>query len=415
MEWLGALISGLAAITVGLISNVVQNYQNDKNNSIQNTLNIINDKEQEKLLQQQLQSNEKINSQNIQSNENLTQQNIVSNENISNQNIQLQKEINAQNIAFQQSENEITRQREDTALQRKMADGLAAGLSPLGAMGYTGASSSVLTAPSFDGTGIGSALSSLMGSNSSAINSLIGANSSSRTSLMNSNNSALHTYAQRKQEQHLNYIAQQNSYSERKMALTQQHNDMIYKSLDSALNVMEKVKEYKLFKQQFRQNDQDYKNSVANYEGILKSNLGKDFDNIIKNSESEWYKSHPYQKFDKDQLIFELVNAINNKFNNGKSIDETIKSISSEQIEKIVQNALDSARSNTSSWEKEVISKLNPDSPFIGTLFGDSAIENLFYKNKMPLQENWYWKYKTDKKWRSWLINQANEFIKNEK
>lgn len=63
------------------------------------------------------------------------------------QNIALQREINSQNIAFQQSENAITREREDNAVQRAAADMTAAGLSKTLAAGNP-ASAQSLQAPS---------------------------------------------------------------------------------------------------------------------------------------------------------------------------------------------------------------------------------------------------------------------------
>ena len=61
-------------------------------------------------------------------------------------NIQLQRDINNQNIAFQQQENDITRMREDNAVQRAAADMTAAGLSKTLAAGHP-ASAQGLTAP----------------------------------------------------------------------------------------------------------------------------------------------------------------------------------------------------------------------------------------------------------------------------
>lgn len=61
-------------------------------------------------------------------------------------NIQLQRDINNQNIAFQQQENDITRMREDNAVQRAAADMTAAGLSKTLAAGNP-ASAQGLTAP----------------------------------------------------------------------------------------------------------------------------------------------------------------------------------------------------------------------------------------------------------------------------
>lgn len=85
---------------------------------------------------------------------------------INNQNLKLQREMNQQNQAnwqtefdynksvnqrnfdYQVSQNALTRQREDTAIQRQVADAEAAGLSPLAVAGSGGASSSVVSAPS---------------------------------------------------------------------------------------------------------------------------------------------------------------------------------------------------------------------------------------------------------------------------
>lgn len=68
------------------------------------------------------------------------------NQSIAEQNIEFQKWANEQNIAFQTEQNNITRQREDTAVQRAAADMTAAGLSKTLAAGNP-ASAQALTAP----------------------------------------------------------------------------------------------------------------------------------------------------------------------------------------------------------------------------------------------------------------------------
>lgn len=85
---------------------------------------------------------------------------------INNQNLALQREMNQQNQAnwqaqfdynksvndrnfnYQVSQNALTRQREDNAIQRQVADAESAGISPLAVAGSGGASSSVVSAPS---------------------------------------------------------------------------------------------------------------------------------------------------------------------------------------------------------------------------------------------------------------------------
>lgn len=75
------------------------------------------------------------------------------NQNIANQNLQYQRDANAQNIAFQReindtnyyrqlAENNLTREREDTAVQRAMNDVTNAGLSKTLATGLSASSSS---------------------------------------------------------------------------------------------------------------------------------------------------------------------------------------------------------------------------------------------------------------------------------
>lgn len=62
-----------------------------------------------------------------------------------------QTEINNKNIKFQQTENAITRAREDNAHQREVNDLMSAGLSPLANL--TGAGAASMTAPSADASG----------------------------------------------------------------------------------------------------------------------------------------------------------------------------------------------------------------------------------------------------------------------
>lgn len=85
---------------------------------------------------------------------------------INDKNLALQREMNQQNLANWQTEfeynksinqrnfdytvaqNALTRQREDNAIQRQVADAESAGLSPLAVVGSGGANSSVVSAPS---------------------------------------------------------------------------------------------------------------------------------------------------------------------------------------------------------------------------------------------------------------------------
>lgn len=68
------------------------------------------------------------------------------NQNVAQENIAAQKTANQENIAFQKAENDITREREDNAVQRAAADMTAAGLSKTLAAGQP-ASAASLTAP----------------------------------------------------------------------------------------------------------------------------------------------------------------------------------------------------------------------------------------------------------------------------
>ena len=79
-------------------------------------------------------------------NKEIADQNVAYQKEANTQNVEMQKEINSQNIAFQEQENEITRQREDTAVQRAAADMTAAGLSKTLAAGHP-ASAAALSAP----------------------------------------------------------------------------------------------------------------------------------------------------------------------------------------------------------------------------------------------------------------------------
>uniref|UniRef100_A0AAU8AXE8 DNA pilot protein n=1 Tax=Dulem virus 253 TaxID=3145730 RepID=A0AAU8AXE8_9VIRU len=58
------------------------------------------------------------------------------------------KAINQRNFDYSVEQNELTRQREDNAIQRRVSDAESAGLSPLAVVGSGGASSSVVSAPS---------------------------------------------------------------------------------------------------------------------------------------------------------------------------------------------------------------------------------------------------------------------------
>lgn len=57
------------------------------------------------------------------------------------------KSVNQRNFDYQVSQNALTRQREDTAIQRQVADAESAGISPLAVAGNGGSSSSVVSAP----------------------------------------------------------------------------------------------------------------------------------------------------------------------------------------------------------------------------------------------------------------------------
>lgn len=86
------------------------------------------------------------------------------------QNIDWQKDIAEKNLAAQQdafnaqlAENQLTREREDTAYQRQVADLKAAGFSPLMASNGAGAASmSVGTAPQYDVSGVSTAQGSAL-------------------------------------------------------------------------------------------------------------------------------------------------------------------------------------------------------------------------------------------------------------
>ena len=72
-------------------------------------------------------------------------------------NVQAQKEINQQNLDYAKTENDITRQREDTAYQRQVVDLEASGLSPLLASGGSQVSAPVnyrADAPQLDLSGM---------------------------------------------------------------------------------------------------------------------------------------------------------------------------------------------------------------------------------------------------------------------
>lgn len=87
------------------------------------------------------------------------------NNELANRNVDFQKDIAEKNLALQTDafnaqlkENELTRQREDTAYQRQAADLKAAGFSPLMASnGANAASMSVGSAPQYDGSSVATA------------------------------------------------------------------------------------------------------------------------------------------------------------------------------------------------------------------------------------------------------------------
>ena len=58
------------------------------------------------------------------------------------------KSVDQRNFEYTATQNALTRKREDTAIQRQVADAKAAGLSPLAVAGSGGSSSSVVSAPS---------------------------------------------------------------------------------------------------------------------------------------------------------------------------------------------------------------------------------------------------------------------------
>lgn len=106
----------------------------------------------------QIASNERINQANIQNQQAINDSQLANQRDINNQNIAFQRETNAQNMAWQREQfdyqkalNQAQMEREDTAIQRKIADARAAGVSALGALGASGAAASSMSSTSAAG------------------------------------------------------------------------------------------------------------------------------------------------------------------------------------------------------------------------------------------------------------------------
>lgn len=94
--------------------------------------------------------------------------------NLMDKQIQMTHDVNNQNIAFARAENEINRQREDSAIQRSRADAEKAGFSPLAGIG--GASSTYASLPQAqapDISGFASNIASIANNSSQQITSTL--------------------------------------------------------------------------------------------------------------------------------------------------------------------------------------------------------------------------------------------------
>lgn len=163
---IGAIISALGAGASSLIANSASNSQNELNYFYM----------LQQMYMQQMQFNEEMNFQEYQFNKNLDFSNrqLQSQIDIANKNYEMEQQnylynqgLNSQMFNYQKDLNALQMQREDTAMQRQVADLVKAGFSPLAAIGGNGAAAGALStasmnnlqAPNFDGSGIANASS----------------------------------------------------------------------------------------------------------------------------------------------------------------------------------------------------------------------------------------------------------------
>lgn len=325
------------------------------------------------------------------------------NEDIAKLQIQAQKDINAQNIAFQESENTITRQREDNALQRKMADGLAAGLSPLGAMGYTGASSQALTAPSADGTGIMNALSSLMGSNSTSASNQMNSNNSLLNSKINSNNSVM---AQK--------IQNNMNYADLKFKQSQQQLEQRKLQLQTINDLLSQYRDFKTQSKQIELLNENIK--TAQYK-------------------NDYYNKYGYNEFNQYTFLSQLLdiigydkNSVKDKFNEFKNTlplpDIKTGNIDLKSLIPLPNiSKKDNSSTNkeykynipTLSYNDYFKTKSKLENGYKLTPFDRSDISNLFKANKNELPKDWYNRYLNSSGFRTYVYNQYSRMLKDVK
>lgn len=228
-----------------------------------------------------------------------------------NRNIDFQKQIAEQNLAFQQDafnrqlqENELTRQREDTAYQRQIADLKNAGLSPLMASnGANAATMSVGSAPQYDAQAVSTA-------QGSAIQL-----AQEYASLMNM---AKGQYLTRRQEATNQMIAARMTLSQLFEQRRVNGQNLALQSMNLATNIKDMRKKHELIDEQIestkklREWNEEHEYGKTNWVTLLMPTIKKISEKIHLDSDS-------------------IASAISNGYN---KVSETIKSILDNSVDR---------------------------------------------------------------------------------